>query len=179
MTQPASSKKLVRELRRVAETLGFENREQVQRVLEAGGLGGAFTASRWKEYVALLVVHAKKTEVLHLRLEEKGYASDHGPCPVCGASTRKSSPRQALFTAKWICEKGGSAHYYQNLVTRMRAQKGLPPLDYLEQDRMLQERRERDELIRGLYWRAVEGDLEQEDLKRFVDAYRQSGWLAG
>jgi len=60
----------------------------------------------------------------------------------------------------------------------MRAGKGLPPLDYEEQDRLQKEREERYELIRKLYWGAVYGELSLEDKQRFDDAFRQSGLIA-
>lgn len=156
--------KTVGELRRVAETLGFQSKEDVQRILEAGGLGGRFEAARFEEYVALLRQTAQKQEQLLLRAAEWQAARQAPACPVCGAA--------ATWTVApaWICSQGGAQHALWARLRAAAAAQGVT-LDLARVQALQVERAAQTAVVRELYWKAVWEELTPEQAEQFRTAY--------
>jgi predicted RNA-binding Zn-ribbon protein involved in translation (DUF1610 family) len=158
--------KTVKDLRAVAEALGYEGLDEVKRVLSVGGLGGGYQPALWDDYVAHLTVHSQMVERLACKIEELERKRVMGPCPVCGEQAIWSNGRGMLPT-EWICEAGGKSHYWYSKVNGYRERDGLPPLDYIKLEEARKERQEQDEFQRKNYWKYVYGELEGEELKKF------------
>ena len=169
MSAPNGRGKTLKDLREVAEALGYEGKDQVRRVLEIGGLGGNFQPVLWQDYVACLVVHTQRAEQLLWRVKDLGEVLETEPCPVCGAETTWF--RGGDVSMGWRCSRGGEAHYGWTRANRLRASIGLPPVDYAELERMRQERDRRDEVIRRLYWKSILGRTTDEEEREFKEAY--------
>jgi hypothetical protein len=172
VSKPNGRGRTLKDLREAAETLGYESKEQVQSILESGGLGGNFKSSLWTDYLSLLVVHAQTAEQLlwRVRDEERGVRSD--PCPVCGSDTYWLYGADSLGSpSSWSCSVGGTAHYGWVQANHVRESIGLPPIDYKVLEQLKADGEKRNEVLQRLYWKAVLGRLTEEEQAEFEEVY--------
>ena len=155
--------KSLKDLKEASQALGYKSKAEVFAALESGGLGGKFNPALWKDYIALLVIHAQSLESARSRIEHVFPEPD--PCPVCGSET------QWKTSTLWVCSKGGERHYWLVRANSMLVSIGVNPIDYEDIERSMDECSRRDEIVGKMYWRAINGCLTDEEYDVFEEAY--------